>query len=185
LQRLAKEHSPTTKSELMAGAPPGCEAPPPPPAAAPDMSLSGGTQKSCATMAMVSEISTSMSTMWRPAAAKKARAKAVSAYERKRIDLERHYLNLDLKYSLDQAVEMYRAGAWPPGRTQVRANGLPYPGAQVLYPQRGIIQGGTGPFYGPTGTLFDRTPDMLWDYPGVAVRNNGKKTRRNGVEVAA
>ena len=116
-----------------------------------------------------------------PAAAKKARAKAVSRYERKRIDLERHYLNLDLKYSLDQAVEMYRAGAWPPGRAQVRANGLPYPGAQVLYPQRGIVQGGTGPFYGPTGTLFDRTPDMLWDYPGVAVRNNGKRTRRNGV----
>jgi hypothetical protein len=47
---------------------------------------------------------------------------------------------------------------------QVKRNGLPYPGAQVLYPQRGIVQGGTGPFYGPTGTLFDRTPDMLWAY---------------------
>jgi len=47
---------------------------------------------------------------------------------------------------------------------QVKRNGLPYPGAQVLYPQQGIVQGGTGPFYGPTGTLFDRTPDMLWAY---------------------
>jgi len=45
-----------------------------------------------------------------------------------------------------------------------RNNPLPYPGAQVLYPQQGIVQGGTGPFYGPSGTLFDRTPDMLWAY---------------------
>ena len=56
-----------------------------------------------------------------------------------------------------------------------RGNPLPYPGAQVLYPRQGITQGGTGPFYGPTGTLFDRTPDLLWQYnanprmPGVQV----------------
>jgi hypothetical protein len=46
----------------------------------------------------------------------------------------------------------------------MKRNGLPYPGAQVLYPRQGITQGGTGPFYGPTGTLFDRTPDLLWEY---------------------
>lgn len=118
-----------------------------------------------------------------PAAAKKDRKKAVNAYERKRIDLERHYLGLATRHSLEDCVEMYRAGAWPPGRVQARANPLPYPGAQVLYPQRGIVQGGTGPFYGPTGTLFDKTPDMLWDYTGTVVRNNGKRTRRNGTQV--
>jgi len=118
-----------------------------------------------------------------PAAAKKARAKAVFGYERKRIDLERHYLHLTNQYTLDQAVELYRAGQWPPGRAQTRSNPLPYPGATMLYPQQGIVQGGTGPFYGPTGTLFDKMPDMLWDYPMAAVRNNGKSTRRNGVQV--
>jgi hypothetical protein len=57
---------------------------------------------------------------------------------------------------------------------QVKRNGLPYPGARVLYPQQGIVQGGTGPFYGPTGTLFDRTPDMLWAYANPR-RDRSKK----------
>jgi hypothetical protein len=118
-----------------------------------------------------------------PSAQKKERKKAVAAYTRRRIDLERHYLALQRKLTLEQAVDLYRAGEWPPGRkAATRSNPLPYPGAQVLYPQQGIVQGGTGPFYGPTGTLFDRTPDMLWDYTGAPVRNNGKK-RRNPTQI--
>lgn len=71
---------------------------------------------------------------------------------------------------------------------RARKNPLPYPGARVLYPQQGIVQGGTGPFYGPTGTLFDRTPDMLWAYanPRRGSRKNPeilwpKSARKAGV----
>ena len=73
-----------------------------------------------------------------------------------------------------QVIEEYRRGALEPdanvpmvylyNRGKMKRNGLPYPGARVLYPQVGLVQGGTGPFYGPTGTLFDRSPDMLWEY---------------------
>ena len=73
-----------------------------------------------------------------------------------------------------EAIERYRRGALEAdpnvpmvylyNKGKMRHNGLPYPGARVLYPQVGLVQGGTGPFYGPTGTLFDRSPDLLWEY---------------------
>lgn len=66
--------------------------------------------------------------------------------------------------NLEDLRTLQRAGKQLYGNGRVRHNGLPYPRATVLYPQVGIVQGGTGPFYGPTGTLFDRTPDLLWEY---------------------
>lgn len=115
-----------------------------------------------------------------PASQKKERKKAVSAYTKNRIDLERKFLGLSRQMTTEEAIDLYRAGNWPPRMTATRNNPLPYPGARVLYPRQGIVQGGTGPFYGPTGTLFDRMPDLLWDYPNTPVFNN---PRMRGVEV--
>jgi hypothetical protein len=115
-----------------------------------------------------------------PEKEKKARKKAVSEYQKGRIDLERKYLGLRNSMTLEEAVDLYRAGQWPPQMAAVRNNPLPYPRAQVLYPRPGIVQGGTGPFYGPSGTLFDKMPDLLWDYPDYSLRNN---PRMRGVEV--
>lgn len=99
-----------------------------------------------------------------PAKEKKERKKAIDSYTRRRIEAERIFLGLRYKVSTEEALDLYRAGNWPPGRVAAKANPLPYPGARVLYPQQGLIQGGTGPFYGPTGTLFDKMPDLLWEY---------------------
>ena len=67
-----------------------------------------------------------------------------------------------------------------PSMASVRRNGMPYPGATVMYPHQGIVNGGTGPFVGPTGTLFDRMPDLLWGF-----KSNGKRKnpRMEGVDI--
>jgi hypothetical protein len=84
-----------------------------------------------------------------------------------------------------EVIEEYRRGALEPdsnvpmvylyNRGKAKRNPLPYPGATVLYPHQGIIQGGTGPFYGPTGTLFTKMPDLMWEY-----KNN---PRMQGVDI--